>query len=57
MSCLRPSRRQPRGSRLVEPRIRLPIELMEQLEREARVVGLSLAAYIRRLLEARVKAT
>lgn len=53
----KPTKRQPRGSRLVEPRIRLPIELMEQLEREARSLGLSLAAYIRLVLEARDKAT
>lgn len=51
------TRRQPRGSRLVEPRIRLPLDLLEQLEKEAHARGLSLSAYIRRLLEERVKAT
>lgn len=47
------SKRQPRGSRLVEPRIRLPVELLERLEREAHARGLSLAAYVRQVLEAR----
>jgi hypothetical protein len=43
-------KRQARGSRLVEVHLRLPLEIVERLEREAGKTGLSLSAHVRALL-------
>jgi hypothetical protein len=45
-------KRQARGARLVEVHLRLPIEIVERLEREAGKAGLSLSAHVRGLLGA-----
>jgi len=44
-------KRQPRGARLVEVHLRLPLEVVERLERGASKKGLTLSAYVRIILE------
>jgi hypothetical protein len=46
-------KRQARGARLVEVHLRLPLEIVERLEREAGKACLSLSAHIRTLLDNR----
>ncbi len=45
-------KRQPRGQRLMDVHLRLPLALLETVEALARKAGVSLSEYLRRVIEA-----